>query len=247
MPHRSDIQQQMPPRLGKALRPVPAVPVSHNGNGAPHVHRVSLRDKQVIEGFFETEERNSLLICGDSQKALTGIPDGVFQTCVTSPPYWSLRNYNIDGQIGLEQSVTEYIDHLVGVFTEVLRALRDDGTLWVNIGDSYTSGGRTWRATDKKNPVRAMDVRPPTPNGLKPKDLIGVPWLLAFTLQKQERRNHSWLNRQFIPQAHRGKWLFISCSLQRARAGSFRFHILNSRPNVASAQQGTAAAFPSRL
>jgi hypothetical protein len=65
------------------------------------------------------------------------------------------------------------------------RLLRDDGTLWLNIGDSYTSGGRTWRGADKKNPVRAMNVRPPTPEGLKPKDLIGVPWLLAFALQKK--------------------------------------------------------------
>src|SRR4029077_14153235 len=67
----------------------------------------------------------------------------------------------------------------------VHRILKDDGTLWLNIGDSYTSGGRTWRASDTKNPVRAMNVRPPTPEGLKPKDLIGVPWLLAFALQKE--------------------------------------------------------------
>jgi DNA modification methylase len=65
----------------------------------------------------------------------------------------------------------------------VRRLLREDGTVWLNIGDSYTSGGRTWRAPDKKNPVRAMDIRPPTPDGLKPKDLIGVPWRLAFALQ----------------------------------------------------------------
>ena len=69
------------------------------------------------------------------------------------------------------------------MFEEVRRVLTPDGTLWLNIGDSYTSGGRTWRAPDKKNPVRAMSVRPPTPDGLKPKDLIGVPWRLAFALQ----------------------------------------------------------------
>jgi DNA modification methylase len=112
------------------------------------------------------------------------LPAGVCQCCVTSPPYWSLRNYHIDGQIGLESSVDDYIDNLVDVFREVHRLLRDDGTLWLNIGDSYTSGGRTWRAPDKKNPVRAMDIRPPTPDGLKPKDLIGVPWRLAFALQR---------------------------------------------------------------
>ncbi|MCL5961404.1 MAG: site-specific DNA-methyltransferase [Chloroflexi bacterium] len=111
------------------------------------------------------------------------MPAGKFQTCVTSPPYWSLRNYGIQGQIGLEDSLGDYIQSLVQVFEEVRRVLRDDGTLWLNIGDGYTSGGRTWRAPDKKNPARAMDTRPPTPDGLKPKDLVGVPWKLAFALQ----------------------------------------------------------------
>ena len=102
---------------------------------------------------------------------------------MTSPPYWSLRDYKIAGQIGLESSLQDYIRSLTKVFEQVRRVLREDGTLWLNIGDSYTSGGRTWRATDRKNPVRAMHVRPPTPEGLKPKDLIGVPWRLAFALQ----------------------------------------------------------------
>jgi DNA modification methylase len=132
-----------------------------------------------------SDQRCSLLVLGDSETVLEALPEQMFQTCITSPPYWSLRDYDIEGQIGLEASVTDYIDHLASVFAEVRRTLRDDGTLWVNIGDSYTSGGRTWRATDKKNPVRAMQVRPPTPDGLKPKDLIGVPWQLAFALQKQ--------------------------------------------------------------
>jgi site-specific DNA-methyltransferase (cytosine-N4-specific) len=169
----------------KTRKPASPVQLEINGASAPHVHSVCIDNKQKIKKFFATDKRNSLLLCGDSEKALAGIPDKVFQTCVTSPPYWSLRDYNIAGQIGLEQSVTEYIDHLVRVFDGVHRTLRDDGTLWVNIGDSYTSGGRTWRATDKKNPVRAMQTRPPTPEGLKPKDLIGVPWLLAFALQKR--------------------------------------------------------------
>ena len=123
------------------------------------------------------------MITGDSAKVLARLPDGVFQTCVTSPPYWSLRNYSIEGQIGLEKSLDSYLKKLVAVFEQVRRVLREDGTLWLNIGDSYTSGGRTWRAPDRKNPVRAMDERPPTPPGLKSKDLIGVPWRLAFALQ----------------------------------------------------------------
>lgn len=126
----------------------------------------------------------SAIAIGDVHRVLRQVPTGVFQACVTSPPYWSLRDYGLDGQIGLEPTVTEYIDSLVSAFEEVRRVLRDDGTLWLNIGDSYTSGGRTWRAPDRKNPGRAMDTRPKTPDGLKPKDLIGVPWRLAFKLQE---------------------------------------------------------------
>ena len=80
-------------------------------------------------------------------------------------------------------NVDDYIDTLVQVFQQVHRILAKDGILWLNIGDSYTSGNRTWRAPDKKNPVRAMSYRPPTPQGLKPKELVGIPWRLAFALQ----------------------------------------------------------------
>lgn len=125
----------------------------------------------------------SLLVRGDAGSVAATFPEGSVQTVVTSPPYWSLRDYGITGQIGLEQSVDEFVKALVAVFDQVHRVLRDDGTLWLNIGDSYTSGGRTWRAPDRKNPARAMDVRPPTPDGLKAKDLIGVPWRLALALQ----------------------------------------------------------------
>jgi DNA modification methylase len=134
-------------------------------------------------GLFDPSATESAIVIGDAKHVLEALPDCAFQTCITSPPYWSLRNYDIEGQIGLESSLTAYVDSLVAVFEQVRRVVREDGTLWLNIGDSYTSGGRTWRAPDKKNPARAMDVRPPTPDGLKPKDLIGVPWRLAFALQ----------------------------------------------------------------
>jgi DNA modification methylase len=126
----------------------------------------------------------SAILAGDARKLLRSVPDATFQTTITSPPYWSLRDYGIDGQLGVEDSIDEYLAGLVALFDEVRRVTREDGTLWLNIGDSYTSGGRTWRAPDRKNPVRAMDVRPPTPDGLKPKDLVGVPWRLAFALQE---------------------------------------------------------------
>lgn len=121
---------------------------------------------------------------GDARKILKGFPDEAFQCVVTSPPYWGLRDYGVEGQIGAEMDVRAYIKDLVVLFREVRRTLRDDGTFWLNVGDSYTSGGRTWRDDDAKNKGRGMVYRAPTPEGLKPKDLIGVPWRLAFALQE---------------------------------------------------------------
>lgn len=120
---------------------------------------------------------------GDSIELLQQLPENHFQTCITSPPYWGLRDYGINNQIGAEFDVNDYIKNIVKVFSEVKRVLKNDGILWLNIGDSYTSGGRTWRDADSKNAGRAMSYRPPTPKGLKPKDLIGVPWKMAFALQ----------------------------------------------------------------
>ncbi len=125
----------------------------------------------------------SSVVTGDALDILAGLPQESIRTVVTSPPYWSLRDYAILSQIGMEDDPDEYVASLVRVFDEVWRVLRKDGSLWLNIGDSYTSGGRTWRAPDKKNPIRAMSIRPPTPKGLKPKELVGIPWRLAFALQ----------------------------------------------------------------
>jgi len=131
------------------------------------------------------ELTDNLLLGGDSTKVLAGLPDSYVQAVVTSPPYWSLRDYGVSGQIGLNESLPTYVETLASMFDEVHRVLRPDGTLWLNIGDSYTSGNRAWRAPDRKNPARAMNLRPPTPAGLKDKDLIGVPWRIAFALQER--------------------------------------------------------------
>jgi len=136
-------------------------------------------EKMSVERFDSPIQ----LICGDTRKVLTEFPSDSFQCCITSPPYWGLRDYENNGQIGAENNVDDYVDDLAAVFREVRRTLREDGTLWLNIGDSYTSGNRTWRDADSKNKGRAMSYRPPTPNGLKPKDLVGVPWRVAFALQ----------------------------------------------------------------
>lgn len=146
----------------------------------PQCEKTPGRALRVREVYCERDVR---IIQGDSRRALAKIPDGTFQCCITSPPYWGLRDYGYEGQIGAETDPIDYIADLVRIFSEVRRTLTDDGTLWLNIGDSYTSGNRKWRDTDKKNPARAMTYRPPTPEGLKPKDLIGIPWRLALALQ----------------------------------------------------------------
>jgi site-specific DNA-methyltransferase (cytosine-N4-specific) len=132
---------------------------------------------------FHHKRGDSGIIIGDAYHTLSLFEAGTFRCCVTSPPYWGLRDYGIPGQIGAEMELRLYLDNLTEIFREVRRVLQDDGTLWLNIGDSYTSGGRTWRQGDKKNPARGMDYRAPTPPGLKPKDLIGIPWKIAFALQ----------------------------------------------------------------
>ena len=129
------------------------------------------------------ELTDSIVLEGDVHLALSRLPSDSVQCVVTSPPYWGLRDYGIAGQIGLEPTLAGFIQSLTTVFSEVKRVLKPDGILWLNIGDGYTSGNRGWRAPDKKNPNRAMNVRPDNPPGLKDKDLLGIPWRLAFALQ----------------------------------------------------------------
>jgi site-specific DNA-methyltransferase (cytosine-N4-specific) len=138
----------------------------------------------VTEAVLDPDRRCRILL-GDARELLTAVPSESARACVTSPPYWSLRDYDVPGQLGAERDLREYVTHLAEIFDQVRRVLTPDGTLWLNLGDSYTSGGRTWRAPDRKNGGRAMRYRPPTPDGLKPKDLIGVPWRIAFALQER--------------------------------------------------------------
>jgi site-specific DNA-methyltransferase (cytosine-N4-specific) len=127
---------------------------------------------------------DSTIFEGDALTVLRRMPSESVQCIVTSPPYWGLRDYAFADQIGLEPTLPQFINRLRSTFSEARRVLKADGLLWLNIGDGYTSGNRGWRAPDKKNPARAMSVRPDTPEGLKPKDLMGIPWRLAFALQE---------------------------------------------------------------
>jgi DNA modification methylase len=129
------------------------------------------------------KELDCTLEFGDCRKLLAKLPERSVQTIITSPPYWGLRNYGVRGEIGAERKLETYLDHLATVFEESMRVVRRDGTLWIVIGDTYTSGNRSYRDSDSRHPVRAMAQRPRTPSGLKPKDLIGLPWRIALMIQ----------------------------------------------------------------
>jgi DNA modification methylase len=145
---------------------------------------------------------SATLYCGDVRTVLASLPDGSVQTCVTSPPYFGLRDYGHEGQLGLEPTPDAYVAGMVAVFREVRRVLRDDGTLWLNIGDSYAgSWGNQGRKEERgtQRPINGgmltpvHDGRYPTtgsntgaiPEGAtyKAKDLLGIPWLVAFALR----------------------------------------------------------------
>lgn len=143
-------------------------------------------------GIGDDRPTASLYYGQDVRETLRALPESSVHTVCTSPPYWGLRDYGTgDAQIGLENSPDGFVEALVDVFREVARVLRPDGTLWLNLGDSYTSGGRIGHGTRvgyKQQTNRGMDgtndpVRPPQPPGLKPKDLVGIPWRVALALQ----------------------------------------------------------------
>lgn len=132
-----------------------------------------------------------IILPGDALEQLRHLPPESVHTCVTSPPYYNLRDYGAAGQIGNEASVEEYLQSLVSVFREVRRVLRADGTLWVNMGDSYATRSGSQPPTNTRNSCGHTAKH--TPRGYKYKDLIGVPWQLAFAL-----RADGWYLRQDI-------------------------------------------------
>ena len=119
-----------------------------------------------MQSYWQVDNGDTIqtIYQGDALEVLRGLPSESVHCCITSPPYWGLRDYGVEGQIGLKQTLQEYVEALVEVFREVRRVLRLDGTLWLNLGDSYAG---SWGSA----------------SGLKPKDLVGVPWRVAFALQ----------------------------------------------------------------
>lgn len=151
------------------------------------------------------------IINGDCREALTALPDESVHCCVTSPPYFGLRDYGVEGQMGLEPTPDEFVAGMVAVFREVRRVLREDGTLWLNIGDTYNNnpstsdipraeqgnGSGAFQIPGEKhvqaNRAKPNKAQPLIEAGIKKKDLIGIPWMLAFAL-----RADGWYLRQDI-------------------------------------------------
>lgn len=156
--------------------------------------RIKIKTKKATKGYR--------LISGDCRTALQSLPAKSIRTCVTSPPYWGLRDYGVDTQIGAEDSPDDYVASMVEVFREVRRVLADDGTVWLNIGDTYASMRDSKAVPDSLRKGNDGTAVPKAANrnpanlkaaNIKHKDLIGIPWRLAFALQQD-----GWYIRQDI-------------------------------------------------
>ena len=148
-------------------------------------------EKALSAERVEEGEGVSRIICGDALTELKKLPDESVHCCVTSPPYWGLRDYGVPGQMGLESTPEDYVEKMVAVFGEVRRVLRDDGVLCLNLGNSYAGGkqgrdnggdnGGRFHGQPKHRETKPIQRKPTA--GLKSKDLIGIPWRVAFALQ----------------------------------------------------------------
>ena len=151
------------------------------------------------------QEIDNHIFVGDSREVLKAFPDAIVNTTVTSPPYYNLRDYGEENQIGLEESLDDYIEQLCIVFDEVHRVTKDDGTFWLNIGDCYANKGEI-PSDGRKGFSRTsgMGIADKTIEGLTTKDLIGVPWRVAFALQKRGwilRSDIIWAKKNPIPES----------------------------------------------
>jgi len=167
------------------------------------------------------------ILQGDAIAGLRTLADATVQTCVTSPPYYGLRDYGAAGQIGLESTPESYVSRLVEVFREVKRVLKPDGTLWLNLGDSYANDTKWGGSTGGKHSgaLHGHPVgRARRSTGLKPKDLIGIPWRVAFALQADGwylRQDIIWAKPNPMPESVRDRctkaheYVFLLAKSQR--------------------------------
>ena len=188
------------------------------------------------------------------------LADGVIQMCVTSPPYFGLRDYGVNDQIGLEQTPNAYVAELVAVFREVWRVMKDDGTLWLNLGDSYAAsqsnnGGYSNKSTlsgfsrpdTKGRQANETGIRRKLAHGVKPKDLIGIPWRVAFALQSDGwylRQDIIWHKPNPMPESVRDRctkaheYIFLLAKSER-----YFFDSEAMKESATSNSSGAAASF----
>ena len=209
------------------------------------------------------------ILTGDSLELLPTLPEGMFQCCVTSPPYWGLRDYDHPAQIGAEESPKDYVANLVRIFREVSRVLRDNGTVWLNIGDSYARNGGTGShgpnaiVGNTKKLIQKRNCKVPEIWGLKDRDLMGMPWRVAFALQEDGwilRSRITWVKKTAMPESVKNRpttateeiflltksptYFYDPQGVREESGANLRnFWILGPEPN----REGHPAAFTSEL
>ena len=162
----------------------------------------------------EPEDGDVEILLGDNRDVLPQLETRSIQCCVTSPPYWGLRDYDRSGQIGAESSPEEYVENLVRIFREVRRVLADDGTFWLNVGDGYARNGGTGncgpnaQVGNTKKLIQKRNCTVPDCWGLKDRDLMGLPWRVAFALQADGwllRSKITWIKKAPMPESVRNR------------------------------------------
>lgn len=209
------------------------------------------------------------VVVGDSLEQLPKLSSNSIQSCITSPPYWGLRDYDHEAQIGSETSPIEYVQNLVKVFREVKRVLRDDGTLWLNLGDGYARNGGVGKhgpnaiVGNTKKQIQKRNCKVPDCWGLKDRDLLGIPWRVAFALQEDGwilRSRITWVKKNPMPESVKNRptsateeiflfaksttYYYNSESVREVSGANLRnYWILNQE----AGKYGHPAAFPREL
>lgn len=227
-------------------------------------------DKLVLQLNLKLGQETELrVLAGDCNKLLPTLDANSIQCCVTSPPYWGLRDYDHPEQIGAEPSPDLYVQNLVAVFRQVHRVLKDDGTMWLNVGDGYARNGGTGKCGpnavvgNTKKLIQKRNCKVPDVWGLKDRDLMGLPWRVAFALQEDGwflRSKIVWIKKTAMPESVKNRptnateeiFLFTKSSTyyydskavrEETGANLRNYWILGPDPN----NYGHPAAFPREL
>ena len=181
-----------------------------NGKTSSKVYSLFPEIEAEICDLKEAEISDLQILTGDSLTILPTLPSESVQCCVTSPPYWGLRDYDHPSQIGAEASPDLYVNNLVAIFRELRRVLRKDGTMWLNVGDGYARNGGTGNCGpnaivgNTKKLIQKRNCKVPECWGLKDRDLMGLPWRVAFAMQEDGwvlRSRITWIKKTAMPES----------------------------------------------